>query len=79
MTGEIIEVELNTMAHGGSALGRYNGQVVFVPYTIPGERVQARVVQQKGRTLFAEGVTLVDASADRVYPRCAHFGGGVKG
>ncbi len=76
MTGEIIEVELNTMAHGGSALGRHDGQVVFVPYTIPGERVEARVIGQKGRTLFAEGVTLLDASADRVYPQCAHFGAG---
>jgi 23S rRNA (uracil1939-C5)-methyltransferase len=76
MTGEIIEVQLDTMAHGGSALGRQGGRVVFVPYTIPGERVQARVVQDKGRTVFAEGETLLEASADRVFPRCPHFGAG---
>lgn len=74
MTDELIEVQMDAMAHGGSALGRCDGRVVFVPYTIPGERVQARIVQEKGRTIFAEGVTLLDASADRVFPRCAHFG-----
>ncbi len=74
MTGELIEIELNAMAHGGSALGRNNGRTVFVPYAIPGERVRARVRHEKGRTVFAEGVTLLDASADRVTPRCPHFG-----
>jgi 23S rRNA (uracil1939-C5)-methyltransferase len=32
------------------------------------------LTQDKGRIAFAEGVTLTDASADRVYPRCAYFG-----
>lgn len=78
MTGDsqLIELELETMAHGGSALGRVNQRVVFVPYTIPGERVRARVITGKGRSLFAEGVTLLDASTDRVYPSCPHFGPG---
>jgi 23S rRNA (uracil1939-C5)-methyltransferase len=72
----LIEVELETMAHGGSALGRWEGQVVFVPYTIPGERVQAHILNSKGRTHFAQGVTLLESSADRVFPACGHFGPG---
>lgn len=76
MSGELIEVTLDGMAHGGSALGHSDDRVVFVPYTLPGETVQARIVQEKGRTVFAEGVTLLDASTDRVQPRCPHFGPG---
>lgn len=64
------------MANGGSALGRSDKRTVFVPYTIPGERVRARIVEERGRVAFAEGVTLVEASADRVYPVCPHFGPG---
>ena len=64
------------MAHGGSALGRHDGRTVFVPYTIPGERILARVTGEKGRVSFAEGVRLLEASADRVFPRCPHFGPG---
>jgi 23S rRNA (uracil1939-C5)-methyltransferase len=74
MNDQLIELELETMAYGGSSLGHNGEQVVFVPYTIPGETVQARVVGQKGRSLFAEGVTLLESSADRVFPRCPHFG-----
>jgi 23S rRNA (uracil1939-C5)-methyltransferase len=71
-----FELELFTMAHGGHALGRHDNRTIFVPYTIPGEVVEARVVEDRGRVAFAQGVRLVDASADRVYPRCPHFGPG---
>jgi len=73
---DTFELTLIGMAHGGSALGRHGKQTIFVPYTIPGERIRARITQDKGRIAFAEGVTLLDASADRVFPRCPHFGPG---
>jgi 23S rRNA (uracil1939-C5)-methyltransferase len=76
LSDETFELELEAMAHGGSALGRHNKRTIFVPYTIPGERIRARIVQDRGRVAFAEGLTLLDASADRVYPRCKHFGPG---
>jgi 23S rRNA (uracil1939-C5)-methyltransferase len=76
VTDDIFELQLDAMAHGGSALGRHDRRTVFVPYTIPGERIQARITQDKGRVAFAEGVTLLEASADRVFPRCPHFGPG---
>ncbi|MCA9908372.1 MAG: class I SAM-dependent RNA methyltransferase, partial [Anaerolineae bacterium] len=73
---ETIEIEIEDMAQGGFGLGRHNGRPVFVPYTIPGERVVARLLPQGERVLRAEGVRLVEASGDRVYPRCPHFGPG---
>jgi 23S rRNA (uracil1939-C5)-methyltransferase len=76
MNDQTIELELTAMAHGGKALGRNGKRTVFVPYTIPGERVLAHITQDKGRVAFAEGVRLLEASADRVYPRCPHFGPG---
>lgn len=76
MTEDTFELELTAMAHGGSALGRHNKRTIFVPYTIPGERIEARITEDRGRIAFAEGVTLLEASADRVYPRCKHFGPG---
>jgi 23S rRNA (uracil1939-C5)-methyltransferase len=76
VSGETFELRLDNMAHGGSALGRFNGRTVFVPYTIPGETVLARVVEDKGRVAFAEGLTLLESSADRVFPVCPHFGPG---
>jgi 23S rRNA (uracil1939-C5)-methyltransferase len=62
------------MAHGGSAVGRHDGRAIFVPYAIPGERVRARITQDKGRFANAEAVEVLDASEARVIPRCPHFG-----
>lgn len=76
MSDESIELELTAMAHGGSALGRHGKRTVFVPYTIPGERVVAQITEDKGRVAFAQGVRLLQASVDRVFPECKHFGAG---
>ncbi|MBC7814406.1 MAG: class I SAM-dependent RNA methyltransferase, partial [Burkholderiales bacterium] len=76
MADDTFELELVAMAHGGSALGRDNNRTIFVPYTIPGERVLARITRDRGRVAFGEGVTLIEASADRVFPICPHFGPG---
>ncbi len=76
MTQETFELELIAMAHGGSALGRHGKQTVFVPYTIPGERIEAHITEDRGRIAFAEGTRLIEASADRVFPVCKHFGPG---
>ena len=76
MKDDTFELELTTMAHGGRAMGRHRGRVVFVPYAIPGERVAARRTGRSGRVDFAAGRRLLRASADRVWPQCRHFGPG---
>ncbi len=74
-TGE-FELKLTGMAHGGSALGRHNGQTIFVPYGLPGEKITARITQDKGRFAFAEGIRLFEPAPERTQPRCPHFGPG---
>lgn len=62
------------MAHGGSAVGRDEGRVIFVPYAIPGETITAQMTQDKGRFAVALPVEILEASSSRVIPRCKHFG-----
>lgn len=71
-----FELRLKAMAHGGSAIGFHQGRTAFVPYTIPGERIRARIVRSERSVDFAEGVQMLEASADRVFPQCPHFGPG---
>ncbi len=67
-----IQLTLIAMAHGGAALGRHEGRVVFVPGAIPGETVRAEITQDKGRFAHARLVEVVEPSPDRVTPRCPH-------
>lgn len=71
-----FELDLTGMAHGGAALGRHEGRVIFVPYALPGERVLARVTEDKGRYAHAEALEVLVPSPERVEPRCPHFGPG---
>ena len=68
-----FELTVIAMAHGGAALGRYEGRVIFVTGAIPGETVRVEVVEDKGRFAHARAVEVLDPSPDRVAPRCPHF------
>ncbi|MFA7343712.1 MAG: TRAM domain-containing protein [Terrimicrobiaceae bacterium] len=66
---------IESIAFGGSGVGRLpDGRVCFVPFTLPGERVLARVVREKKSFLEAEVVRLTEVSVGRVTPRCPIFG-----
>ncbi len=70
----IIEIDLTGMAYGGAAVGRHEGRAVFVTGGISGERVRARIRQDKGRFALAEVVEVLTPSPARVEPRCGHVG-----
>jgi 23S rRNA (uracil1939-C5)-methyltransferase len=71
-----IKLRLTDMAHGGDALGRYEGKVIFVPYSIPGEVALVEIVEDKGRYARAQLVEILSPSPHRVDPPCPHFGPG---
>jgi 23S rRNA (uracil1939-C5)-methyltransferase len=72
--GQIVELTLDNIAHGGEALGRHAGKVIFVPYAIPGERVRVEIVDEKDRWARARLLAVLAASPDRVEPPCPYFG-----
>ena len=43
--GSELTLAIDTVAYGGDGIGRHEGCVVFVPYTITGETVRVRVVK----------------------------------
>ncbi len=71
-----VELRLDALAHGGEALGRYEGRVIFVPYAIPGEVVRVEIVEENRRFARARLVEVVEPSPVRVEPLCPHFGAG---
>lgn len=71
-----FKLHLTDMAHGGDALGRYEGKVIFVPYAIPGEEALVEIVEDKGSYARAQLIEILSPSPHRVAPPCPHFGPG---
>ncbi len=74
--GEIFELTVEVMAHGGDALGWYEGKAIFVPYAVPGEQVRVEVVDDRERYAHARLMEVLTPAASRVDPPCPHFGPG---
>lgn len=65
--GREIELDVLRIAHGGVSVAELDGRVVFVPDTVPGERVLARVTDDRhDRFWRAETLRVLTASPDRV-------------
>ncbi len=69
-----MRLELTGIAAGGEAVGRLDGQVVFVYGGIPGETVDAAVLSVKRSFLRARTTEVVTPSPWRVQPRCSYVG-----
>jgi 23S rRNA (uracil1939-C5)-methyltransferase len=72
--GELLELEIDSLAFGGRGVARAEGFVVFVAGALPGDRVRAEVTKGKKRFAEARTVEVVRAAADRLPDRCVHGG-----
>ena len=53
-------LEITTMAHGGSGIGRLDGRVVFCPGAIPGEVLEVELVETSKKSLWrAQPITVI--------------------
>lgn len=72
---QTIDVLLEKFTYGGDAMGRLpDGRAVFVPFGLPGERVRVRLTEEKKNFARGEIIKILEASNDRIQPRCKHFG-----
>jgi len=70
----IVNLTIESVAFGGRGVARKGGKAIFVPFTIDGETVSARLVREKKQFAEAEVVDLQQSSPYRVEPQCRYFG-----
>jgi tRNA/tmRNA/rRNA uracil-C5-methylase (TrmA/RlmC/RlmD family) len=72
--GDKLTLTICDIAFGGEGVARLDDFVVFVPFVGVGEVVETELTEVKKR--FARGrlLQVVQASAERVAPRCRYFG-----
>lgn len=68
-------LEIVDLGFEGKGIGKINGNLaVFVPNTVPGDRIRAKVKKTKKKLIEAELIEIVTESPDRVRPECKYFG-----
>ena len=68
----MIELHPHDMAHGGEAVARHDGKAYFIPGAMPGEVVEATVVDDKGSWARTALVEVIVASPERRTPPCPY-------
>jgi len=68
------ELQIEDVAFGGNGVARADGKATFIPYTIDGEKVSARITREKKKFAEAELEAVLEPSPHRVTPECPYFG-----
>jgi 23S rRNA (uracil1939-C5)-methyltransferase len=71
--GDTLEVTVERPVYRGQGLARHEGQVVFVPRGLPGDRLRVRVGAVTPGYIRADIEQVLSPAAGRVDARCPHF------
>jgi len=72
--GEVIEVQIGPVAHGGHFVARYNGQVIFVRHGITDELAKIKITSVSSKIAHADVIEVTKPSEHRVSPPCKYAG-----
>lgn len=70
-----LEVRIEALGGQGDGLARApDGARLYVPFTLPGERVSVRLLGKRGDGLLAQALDILEPAPDRAQPFCPLFG-----
>ncbi|HEY3644695.1 MAG TPA: TRAM domain-containing protein, partial [Gammaproteobacteria bacterium] len=67
-------VEITALSHDGRGIARLGGKAMFIEDALPGESVRFRIHKRHREYDEAQVTEVLQASSQRVEPRCRHFG-----
>ena len=68
------EALIESLEHEGRGVARVDGKTIFIEGALPGERVEFASFKVKPNFEVADVTRVLEPSAQRVVPRCPHFG-----
>jgi len=68
-----LALRINEVAFGGSGVGKADGKVIFVPFSIDGELLQVRITQSHKSFSLASVQTILQTSPHREKPPCPYY------
>ena len=71
--GKTYEVKINGLGSSAEGVGRIEDFTVFVPYALPEETVEVRIVEVKKSYAKGRLLRVLKASPERIEPKCAIY------
>lgn len=71
---ELVELSVERLGARGDGIAQYAGEPVFLPFTVPGDRVRARLGARRGSGREGRVVERLVSGSGRAAPPCRHFG-----
>src|SRR5260221_6300719 len=71
---EIVELTVEAIGARGDGIARDGNGPVYIPFTVPGDRVRARIEDARGEGRAAVVVEIIAPGPGRATPPCRHFG-----
>jgi 23S rRNA (uracil1939-C5)-methyltransferase len=76
-----VELTIEKLIYGGDGLARLatdgaeaRAKAIFVPYVLPGEKVEAEIAEERPRFARAQLTQVLQPSVSRTIPSCPYFG-----
>ena len=77
--GDVIEVVIGQIAHGGHFIAHAQGRTIFVRHAITGESAKIRITEVRSKMVRADAIEILAKSPDRVEAPCKYAGPGACG
>ncbi|MBP0603290.1 MULTISPECIES: 23S rRNA (uracil(1939)-C(5))-methyltransferase RlmD [Aeromonas] len=68
-----IEFTIDSLDHHCVGVGRHQGKAIFVEGALPGERIQARIIDDKKHYAHGALQQVLTPAANRIAPFCDHY------
>ena len=70
---ETYTITIDALNSDGAGVGRLDGEVIFVPYALPGETIKALIIKTAKNYAVGKLLQILLPSKDRVSPPCPYF------
>lgn len=68
---QIVELYIDDIGNEGEGIGHIDGYALFLKDAVIGDKVRAKIIKTKKNYGFARVEEVIEASKDRVSPRCS--------
>lgn len=72
-SGQILELDVETLAFGGQGIAKYDGFTIFIDRAIPGQKVKAELTEVKKSFAHAKRIEIIEHAEIETKPFCNYF------